>query len=172
MINHKSIIGKDTNIEYTAIIQENCVIGDKCFVGHYVVMRPNTVIGSRTVVGHLTVFEGDAVVGNDCLIHAQCHITKGATIEDKVFIGPMFCGANDRYMVHQRRHIRPFVIEGYHIKYGARIGIGVMVLPGITIGRNAVVGVGSVVSRDIPDNECWMGVPAKFKKMVPEEERL
>lgn len=166
------MIGKGTIIEPTAIIQDNCIIGNNCFIGHYVVMRPGTKIGNRTVIGHLTVFEGECIIGNDCLIHAQCHITKGAVIEDKVFIAPGFVGCNDRIMMHQRRHIKPFVMEGYKICHGARLGAGVMVLPGITIGRNAVVGVGSVVTKDVADNAVVVGVPAKFMKWTHEEERI
>ena len=159
-------IGKNTVVSKTAIIENYCIIGDDCFIGNYVVMRPNTKIGNRTVVGHLTVFEGDCTVGDDCLIHAQCHITKGAVIEDKVFIAPMFCGANDQDMLHQRRHLKEFVPKGYTIKHGARIGIGVLVLPGLIIGENSVVGVGSVVTRNIPSGTKWYGNPAKYRGEV------
>jgi acetyltransferase-like isoleucine patch superfamily enzyme len=172
MIDNTAKIGMGTKIEETAIIQEGCEIGEGCFVGHYVVMRAGTRIGDRTVIGHGTIFEGDCYVGSDCLIHAQCHITRGAVIEDKVFIAPMFVGCNDRIMVHQRRHIKPFIKEGYTIKYAARIGAGVTLLPGVTIGRNAVVGAGSLVTRNIPDMVIVFGSPARIKGMVREEEIL
>lgn len=165
------MIGKNTRIESTAIIQENCEIGEDCFIGHYVVMRPGTKIGNRTVVGHMTVFEGDCSIGADCLIHAQCHITKGSIIEDKVFIAPGFIGANDPDMVHLRRK-GEFVPKGYRIKRGARIAIGVLVAPGITIGENAIIGIGSVIVKDVADNEIIYGVRACPKGIVPEEERI
>ena len=168
MIHGSAKIGKRTKIQNTAIIQEGCEIGDNCFIGHYVVMRPNTKIGNNTVIGHHTVFEGDCVVGEDVLIHSQCHITKGVIIEDKVFIAPMFVGANDPVMVHNRRHIKPFECTPYIIRYGARIGVGVKVLPGVEIGRNAVVGVGSVVTKNVPDGVVVMGCPAVPVKLVPE----
>lgn len=163
-------IGQGTVIEPTAVIQENCEIGDNCFIGHYVVMRPGTKIGNNTVIGHLTVFEGECSVGSDCLIHAQCHITKGAVIEDKVFIAPGFIGCNDNIMLHQRRHLKEFVPEGYTIKHGARLGAGVLVLPGVTIGENAVVGVGSIVTKDVLAGTVTYGSPARINGVVKQEE--
>ncbi|MFZ4436818.1 MAG: hypothetical protein ACOYOS_00160 [Syntrophales bacterium] len=171
-IDSSAIIGQGTKIEPTAIIQKGCVIGDGCFVGHYVVMRPDTKIGDRTVVGHLTVFEGECNVGSDCLIHAQCHITKGAVIEDKVFIAPGFIGANDPEMIHMRRHGREFVPRGYRIKHGARIAIGVLIAPGVTIGSNAVIGIGSVITKDVADNEIVYGTRALARGVVPEHDRI
>jgi acetyltransferase-like isoleucine patch superfamily enzyme len=84
----------------------------------------------------------------------------------------MFVGCNDRIMVHQRRHIKPFIKEGYTIKYAARIGANVTLLPGVTIGRNAVVGAGSLVTRNIPDRVIAFGSPARIKGMVRDEEVL
>lgn len=170
MIDPTARIGKDTRIQPTAIIEEGCEIGDNCFIGHYVVMRPGTKIGDNTVIGHGTVFEGNCSVGSGCLVHAQCHITMGATIEDKVFIAPMFCGANDPDMLHQRRHLKDFVPQGYTIKHGARIGIGVLVLPGVVIGENSVVGVGAVVTKNVPPFAKVYGCPARIQDIVPQEE--
>jgi acetyltransferase-like isoleucine patch superfamily enzyme len=168
---HESVkIGKNTRVSETAVIEENCVVGDDCFIGHYVVMRPNTVIGNNTVIGHLTVFEGDCSVGSDCLIHAQCHVTKGAVIEDKVFIAPMFCGANDPDMVHMRRNGKQFIPTGYTIRRGARLGIGVLVLPGVTIGENSVVGVGSIVTKNVAPYTVVYGSPARIQGLVAKEE--
>jgi acetyltransferase-like isoleucine patch superfamily enzyme len=118
----------------------------------------------------LTVFEGDTVIGNRVLIHSQCHITKGVIIEDDVFIAPLFCGANTPRIVHGRDY--SLILEPYHIRRAARIGIGVSILPEVTIGANALIGAGSVVTRNVPDGECWFGNPAIFKKMVPVEELL
>lgn len=168
---HKSVkIGKNTMIEETAIIQEGCEIGDNCFIGHHVVMRPKTKIGNNTVIGHLTVFEGECEVGSDCLIHAQCHITKGAVIEDKVFIAPGFVGCNDNDMLHQRRHLKEFVPNGYRICRGARLGAGVLVLPGVIIGENAKIGVGTVVTRNVAPLCVVYGSPGRVRGFIAQEE--
>ena len=170
LIHPSTKFGSNIRLGEGVIIEEGCKIGDNTFIGHYTVIRPNTLIGNDCVIGHLTVFEGDATIGNRVLIHAQCHITKGVTIEDDVFIAPLFCGANTPRIVHGRDY--SLILRPYHIKRAARIGISVSILPGITIGENAQIGAGSVVTKDVPDRECWFGNPAYFKKMVPDEEFL
>jgi len=168
---HPSVkFGKNVRVGHGVIIEENCSIGDNTLIGHYVVLRPQTIIGQDCMIGHLTVCEGSVSIGDRVLIHAQCHITKGAVIGDDVFIGPFFCGANTQRIVHGREY--PLVLNPYLIKRAARVGIGVLVLPGVVIGENAQVGVGSIVTKDVPDRECWVGNPAKFKNMVPEVELL
>lgn len=161
-------IGKKVRIGYGAIIEENCEIGDNSFIGHHTVIRPGTKIGKDCVIGHLTVFEGDCKVGNKVLIHAQCHITKDVIIEDQVFIAPFFCGANTSRIKHGRDY--PLKISGYKIRRAARIGIGVLVLPGVEIGENSQIGVGSIVTKDVPPREIWFGSPAKkVKEVLPDE---
>jgi acetyltransferase-like isoleucine patch superfamily enzyme len=112
-------------------------------------MRPNVHIGDNSKIGHLCVFEGDTFIGEDVLIHAQCHITKGTIIEDKVFLGPGVIGVNDRYMCHARRHVKEFVQEAFIVRMGARIGTGAIILPRVEVGENAVVGAGSVVTKNV-----------------------
>jgi acetyltransferase-like isoleucine patch superfamily enzyme len=170
---HQNVtFGKNVRLGSHVVIEENCFIGDNTIIGNGTVLRPYTSIGHNIVIGHLTVFEGDCVVGNGSLIHAQCHITKGVMIGEKVFIAPLFVGANDLQMCHARRHILKYEEKPYHIKRGARIAIGVRVLPDIVIGENSIVGVGAVVTKDVPDFAIVYGNPAKIVGEVPENERI
>lgn len=163
-------IGDGTIIHAGAIIEENCKIGNKCRIGYHAVLRRGTIIGDNSVFSHHSVSEGNNIIGNNTVIHAQCHITEGVKIEDWVFIAPFFCGANTKRIVHGRN----FKLEkvGYTIGFGARIGIGVLVAPGIRIGREALVDMGSLVTRDVPDYAHVRGVPAKIVREVPKSERL
>lgn len=163
-------VGRGTRISPTAIIEENCEIGEDCFIGQYVVMRPGTRIGNRTAIAHHVIFEGDTTVGDDCLIHDHSQITMGSVIEDKVFIGPGVQTCNDRFIVHRRHHWKEFVVEGPKIKHGARIGTHAALLPGVTIGENAMVAACSLVTKDVEPLSLVMGTPAKFVKDIPEEE--
>lgn len=163
-------VGRDTVIQHGAVIEDGCVIGEKCRIGYYAVLRSGTIIGDHSVFGTLSVSEGKNKIGSHTTIHSQCHITQTVEIEDWVFIAPYFCGANTRRIVHGRNY--PLLQEGYKIRFGARIGIAVFVLPQITIGEEALIGAGSLVTKDIPDFAVAYGSPAKIRGFVPENERL
>ncbi len=168
---HPSVkFGHNVKLGHGTIIEEDCSIGDNTFIGHYVIMRPGTFIGNNCTIGHMTVFEGDAQIYDRVLIHAQCHITKDVVIEDDVFIAPFFCGANTPRIVHGRNY--ELKLAGYRICRAARIGICVSVKPGVTIGENALVGVNSNVTKDIPARQIWYGNPATYRGDVSPEEIL
>ena len=163
-------IGNGTIIQVGAIIERGCIIGKNCRIGYHAILREGTIIGDNSIFGTLSASEGKNQMGNNVTIHSQCHITQDANIEDGVFIAPFFCGANTQRIVHGREF--PLILEGYTIKFGARIGIGVNVLPNVTIGREALIGAGSVVTKDIPDFSIAFGNPAKVRGVVPIEDRF
>lgn len=165
-------IGDRTRISHHVVIEENCLIGNDSFIGNGCILRPGTKIGNNCTVGHLTVFEGDSTIGDGTLIHAQCHITSGVKIGQKVFIAPFFCGANDLRISHARRDVIPFERKGYIIEDYVRIAIGVLVNPGITLGKNSLIRMGSVVTRDVPENAIVQGIPARIIGETQENERL
>ncbi len=169
-IHPDTIFGKKVRLGHYVVIEKGCKIGDYTFIGNFCVLREGTVLGKKCVVGHGTVFEGKCIIGNHVLIHAQCHITKGVVIEDDVFIAPMFVGANTPKIVHGRNY--PLVLKPYRIKRAARIGVGVVILPGVTVGENAMIAAGTVVTKDVPDRSIVMGVPGRIVGNVPNEELL
>jgi len=169
-IHPETKFGKNVRLGYGDVIEKDCKIGDNTFIGHHTVLRPGTKIGNDCVIGHLTVFEGKCIIGDRVLIHAQCHITINVIIEDDVFIAPFFCGANTKKIKHGRDF--NLKITGYTIRRAVRIGIGVLLLPGVEIGENSMIGVGSVVTKDVPPREIWFGNPAIKHGNVPEDEIL
>jgi len=169
-IHPDTIFGANVSVGEGVVIEHGCSIGSDSIIGHHCVLRPGTVLGRNCVIGHLTVFEGDSLIGARVLIHAQCHITKGVIIEDDVFIAPFFCGANTSRIVHGRDYA--LETNAYVIKRAARIAIGVIVLPGIVIGENSLIGAGSVVTHNVPDGEIWFGNPATKHGSVPKNELL
>jgi acetyltransferase-like isoleucine patch superfamily enzyme len=162
--------GKNCRVGAYVVIEEGCEFGDNCIIGHGVVMRPGVKMGDRCAVGHLCSFEGDAKVGNHVTIHCNSHITSTIIIEDDVFIGPGVDTGNTRHIVHGRS--QELILKGPHIHRAARIGLGSNLAPGVVIGENAEIGVGSTVIKDVPPRETWVGDPAKFLRMVPTEELI
>lgn len=168
---HPSVrFGTNVKLGNFITIEEDCEIGDDTFIGNGCVLRPRTKIGNNCKIGHLTVFEGNCEIGNNTIIQSQCHITAGAIIGDDVFMGPFSAMANDRKMCHLRRHVIPFVPEAPRIERAVRIGTSTVIMPGIIIGENAVIGAGSVVTKDVPARKIAIGVPASIIGGVPNDE--
>ena len=171
-IGENTKIGEGSIIQYGAFIEHNCNIGKHSRIGTNAVLRRETNIGDNSIFGSLSASEGKNWIGNNVLIHSQCHLTSGLVIEDWVFIAPEFVGANDSDMLHGRRHIKKFVPQAPRIKFGTGIAVNVTVLPGVTIGRECIIGAHSIVTKDLPDFSVAYGVPAKVAKNVDEKWRL
>jgi len=113
-------------------------------------------IGAGCII-HSHVWIGqDVKIGRNCKIQAFAFIPDGTTLEDDVFVGPRATFLNDLYPPSKGKHWHKTLV-----KKGASIGGGATILPGVTIGENARIGAGAVVTRSVPANEVWVGVPAK-----------
>lgn len=116
-----------------------------------------------------TDFGAHTFIGKHVFINRDCFFVDlgGIYIEDHALIGPramlVSVGHNE-----DPAHRRDLVLKSVHIKQGAWLGANVTVLPGVTIGENAIVGAGAVVTKDVPANAVVAGVPAKFIRMVHE----
>ena len=117
---------------------------------------PTAKIGCDVSIGMFSEIGHNVVIGNRVRIGAGCFIPENITIEDDVFIGPHTIFGNDKYPL-SGKGAWPKTL----VKQGARIGAGVCVLPGIVIGEGALVGMGSVVTKDVRPGEVWAGNPAK-----------
>jgi len=163
--------GENVKVGFGTVIEKDCKIGDNTIIAHNCVLRPNTIVGKNCMVGHCSVLEGDTVIGNRVVIHAQCHITKGIVIEDEVWIGPMVTSTNTKYIVHSRKNM-PLEFAPPTIRKGARVGAASKLFPGVEIGEDAFVGMGSLVTKSVPARQLWMGTPAKYFRDVNEKEWL
>jgi UDP-2-acetamido-3-amino-2,3-dideoxy-glucuronate N-acetyltransferase len=114
-------------------------------------------IGKNTKVDAFVYIEEDVVVGDNCKIRPFVFIPTGVTIEDNVFIAPNVTFTNDKYP----RAYGDWSLLKTRVKRYASIGAGSVINPGVTIGENALIGAGSTVTRDIPDNAVAHGNPAR-----------
>jgi UDP-2-acetamido-3-amino-2,3-dideoxy-glucuronate N-acetyltransferase len=131
-------------------------------IWQFVVVLPGAVIGENCNICSQCFIENDVRIGNNVTIKNGVFIWDGITIEDNVQIGPNVTFTNDKYP----RAKQAFNIQKTTIRTGASIGAATVILGGITIGENAMIGAGSVITKDIPSNELWFGNPAKFVRKL------
>jgi UDP-2-acetamido-3-amino-2,3-dideoxy-glucuronate N-acetyltransferase len=153
------------------VIFDDVTIGEGTRVGNFVMIRSETSIGERCTIGSYVDIEGDVSIGHDVSLQSGCYITRGVVIEDDVFCGPRVITMNDKRISHRRPGMT-FVREGPRIERGARVGGGCVLLPGVTIGANAFVGAGSVVTKDVPARAIVVGNPARVVGTVDDAEVL
>ncbi len=130
-------------------------------------------IGDEVRIGTFVEIQKGARIGNRCKISSHSFICEGVVIEEEVFIGHGVMFTNDRYPQATAggtlKTDADWVCEPTIVKRGASIGSGVTLLPGITIGENATVGAGSVVTRDVPPGATVAGNPARVLRSTSHE---
>lgn len=165
-------IGKDVNVGPCVIIEENAVIGDECFIGPHCLIRPGSKMGNRSSMRSFCLLDPDVTLGEDVAIYPHATIGGGSVVEDKVYFGPYSITTNCDKIRHFRTKVDGNIIKPPVIKRGAIVTAGCMIKPGVTIGRNSVLGLGSVLTKNIPDNEVWFGNPAVCRGKVSPEDRI
>ena len=128
-------------------------------------------IGDDTKIGAFVEIQKNATVGKRCKISSHTFVCEGVTIEDNVFIGHGVVFVNDTYprATTSGGHLQTeadWKVEKTLVKKGASIGSGATILSKVTIGDNAIVGAGSVVTRDVPSNTIVYGNPARIQRRV------
>ena len=128
-------------------------------------------IGDETKIGAFVEIQKNAKVGRRCKISSHTFICEGVTIEDNVFIGHGVMFTNDSYPRATAGDGRlqtesDWKVEKTVVKRGASIGTGATILPNTCIGENAIVGAGSVVTKDVPANAIIAGNPARVLRYV------
>ena len=157
-------IGPGAHLRSGTIIYAGSTIGAGLETGHNVVIREENIIGDHVGVWGNSVIDYGCRIGDNVKIHTNCYVAQFTVLEDDVFLAPGVSIANDPH---------PFCAEcteenGPVIKRGARVGVNVTILPGVTIGEHALVGAGSVVSRDVPPGAVVYGNPARVHKQIEE----
>jgi acetyltransferase-like isoleucine patch superfamily enzyme len=165
-------IGKNTKLEPGVVIYDDCEIGENCIIGTSAVLKSNTKIGNHTIFGTLSTTEGNVQIGSWTTIHSQCHITWGMIIGNNVFIAPFFYSANTPKISmgkfgypNTTNHPR----EPPMIEEGVRIGENVGVAPGIKIGRNSLIDMCCLITKNIPPNSHVRADKSIVGKIIEKE---
>lgn len=152
------IIGNDVKIGDNCVLYRGSVLHEDIFVGDLASIREHVEIGKKSVVGRNAIIENDTIIGNSVTIQTGCYITAYMKIEDNVFIGPCCSTSNDKYM-----RSGGVGLKGPIIKSGAKIGNNATLLPGITIGKDSIIGAGTVVVHDVSEDLTIIGMAGKVK---------
>jgi acetyltransferase-like isoleucine patch superfamily enzyme len=157
----------DIFIHPLADCQSKC-IGEGSRVWQFSVVLPGARIGANCNINSHCFVENEVTIGNDVTIKCGCYLWDGTIIEDNVFIGPNVTLTNDK---RPRSKIYPDTFLPTIIKKGASIGGGAVILPGLRIGENAMIGAGAVVTEDVPANGVVYGDKARLKHMISDLNR-
>ncbi len=152
-------IGANSIVRSFTTIYEGVSIGDSFHTGHHAVIREGTTIGQNTSFGSFSETPGRSTIGDYVRIHSKVMLSENNLIEDYVWIYPFVVLTNVRYPP-----VGP--LERTHIKEYAQILSHAVILPGITIGKDAIVGAGSLVVRDVGDERLVVGNPGRDVKSV------
>lgn len=153
-----------------ALVYAGTVVGPGCVIGDLATVRERCTLGEGVVVGRGVCIENDVPIGAWTKIQSNAYITAYSELEEHVFIAPCVTTTNDNYM--GRTEARHTQIKGAIIRRGARVGGGVVILPGIEIGAEAFVAAGALVTRDVPPGKLVAGLPAQVWRDVPAEEMV
>ena len=164
MVGELSIVGTGV------VLYRGAAIDAKVLMADLATVRENVTIGRGTIVGRGVTVENFCSVGRYCKLESECYVTAYSTLEDRVFIAPGVVMSNDNYVGRTAERFKHF--KGLTVKKGGRIGAGTVTLPGITVGEDALVAAGSVVTKDVPARKLVMGCPARVIRDVPVEQLL
>ncbi len=129
-------------------------IGDNTNVWQFVVILRGAKIGSNCNICANCFIENDVVVGDNVTVKCGVQLWDGLRVEDNVFIGPNATFCNDKF---PKSHNKDFALLQTIVKKGASIGANATILPGITIGENAMIGAGALVTKDVPTGAIIKG---------------
>ena len=152
------VIGPNARIRHGTVIYGGSIIGCGLETGHNVVIRERNIIGDEFRIWSNSTIDYGCRIGSNVKIHQNVYVAQFTVIENDAFVGPGVTLAND---IHPGCPDALKCMKGPVIKRGAQIGTNACVLPRVVIGEYAIIGAGSVVTRDIPPGAVAHGNPAR-----------
>ena len=161
------MVNNSIQIHPTAIVDAGAVIGNGTKIWHFSHIMPEATIGENCIIGQNVMIAPRVVLGNGVKVQNNVSVYTGVVCEDDVFLGPscVFTNViNPRSFIERKNEFRPTFV-----KKGATIGANATLLCGITIGEYAMIGAGSVVTKDVPPYALIVGNPGKQMGWVDKE---
>jgi acetyltransferase-like isoleucine patch superfamily enzyme len=158
-------IGANAHLRSGTVVYLGSTIGSDLETGHNVVIREQNHVGDHVSIWNNTTVDYGCVIGNGVKLHTNVYIAQFTIIEDEAFLAPGVAIANDP---HPGCAFSAQCMRGPLIKRGAQIGVNATILPFVTIGERALVGAGSVVTKDVPPDVVVAGNPARIVRKTSE----
>ena len=158
-----TVIGNGTVIRAGAVIYAGTEIGENTVIGHHTLLRSFVTVGSETQLGHNHTIERATRIGRLVRCSPGSHVTSSCVLADRVFLGAGVRTVNDKEMTWRDPDGREPNLAPPVFSTGARVGSGSVILAGVSIGEYALVGAGSVVTKDIPAGAVAFGIPARVR---------
>lgn len=155
-------IGADAVIRSHSVIYSHVTIGRGFRGGHGVLIREHTQVGEGCVFGSYASCDGYTTIGDGSHIGQYAMLAQAATIGRGVFVGGHTTFSDNRWIIRDPEED----LFGAVIEDGVRIGLSCVILPSVTVGRDAMIGAGSVVNRDVPPGSLVRGVPARVVRVL------
>jgi acetyltransferase-like isoleucine patch superfamily enzyme len=154
-------------IHHSADVEPGATIGSGTRVWAHSQIRAGAVVGLDCVIGRNVFVDRDVVVGDRCKVQNNASLHEGVVLHDGVFVGPAVVFTNDRLpraitAADRLKTTADWELGRTVVRHGAAIGAGALIVTGVTIGRWAMVGAGSVVTCDVPDHGLVLGNPARL----------
>lgn len=158
-------------IHPTADVSNQAKIGSNTKIWHQCQIREKAVVGENCILGKNVYIDHDVKIGSNVKIQNNCSVYYSSEIEDGIFTGLHVCLTNDKMprAINEDEKLKEdkdWNADKIIVKKGAFIGAGSIILPGIVIGQFAMIGSGSVVTKDVPDYGLVYGNPAKLEGYV------
>ena len=162
-------LGAEVTVCCGAVVYAGAVVGAGAIIGDQAQVREGSRVGAHSVVGRGSCVDFNAVVGERVSIQTGVYVTSWALVEDDVFLGPGVLMTNDDTM---GRHPRGERLDAPVVRRAARVGGGVVLVPGVEVGEEAFVAAGAVVTRDVAPRAVVLGTPARLHRLVQDAELL
>ncbi|MEI7792461.1 MAG: acyltransferase [Candidatus Berkelbacteria bacterium] len=161
----------------TADVSEKAEIGSGTKIWNYAQIREGVKIGADCILGKNVYIDSNVRIGNKCKIQNNVSVFHGVTIEDGVFVGPHVCFTNDKNprAIDESGNLKSaddWDVSEISVGYGVAIGANSTILPGVSIGEFALIGAGSVVTKDVASYNMVFGNPARVHGIVDKAGKL
>jgi acetyltransferase-like isoleucine patch superfamily enzyme len=160
-------VGDGAVIRSHTVIYAGNKIGRNFRTGHAVLIRERNDIGDEVSIGSGSIVEHHVLIGNGVRLHSNVFVPEFSILGNGCWLGPNVVLTNSKYPLSFRSKEN---LQGPHIDSGAKIGANATILPGVRVGREALVGAGAVVTKDVPDKAVVAGNPARvinYLKSLP-----